>query len=52
MTTARAAGFDADIIMTTPDLLPLLDGLTAKIVEIEHFFDLEELHTKLTRALG
>ena len=52
MTTARAAGFDADIIMTTPDLLPLLDGLAAKIIEIEHFFDLEELQTKLTRALG
>ena len=52
ITTARAAGFDADIVMTTPDLLPLLDGLSAKIIEIEHFFDLEELQTKLSVALG
>ncbi|MFM5903836.1 MAG: PTS sugar transporter subunit IIB [Microbacteriaceae bacterium] len=51
MKTARSAGFDANIVMTTPDLVPLLDGLAAEIIEIEHFFDLEELQTKLAKAL-
>jgi PTS system ascorbate-specific IIB component len=51
MTTARAAGFDANIVMTTPDLVPLLHGLAAEIIEVEHFFDLEELQTKLTKSL-
>ena len=51
MTTARAAGFDANIVMTTPDLVPQLQGLAAEIIQVEHFFDLEELQTKLTKSL-
>jgi PTS system ascorbate-specific IIB component len=51
MTTARAAGFEANIVMTTPDLVDKLQGLPAEIIEVEHFFDLEELETKLTKSL-
>ena len=51
MTTARAAGFEANIVMTTPDLVDQLQGLPAEIIEVEHFFDLEELETKLTKSL-
>lgn len=51
MTTARSAGFDANIVMTTPDLVPMLGGLAAEIIEVQHFFDLEELETKLSKAL-
>ena len=51
MTTARSAGFEANIVMTTPDLVDKLQGLPAEIIEVEHFFDLEELETKLTKSL-
>ena len=51
MTTARSAGFEANIVMTTPDLVEKLQGLPAEIIEVEHFFDLEELQSKLTKAL-
>lgn len=51
MTTARAAGFEANIVMTTPDLVDKLQGLPAEIIEVEHFFDLEELETKLSKSL-
>lgn len=51
MSTARSAGFEANIVMTTPDLVEKLQGLPAEIIEVEHFFDLEELQTKLTKAL-
>ncbi len=51
MTTARSAGFEANIVMTTPDLVDKLQGLPAEIIEVEHFFDLEELQTKLTKSL-
>ena len=48
--TAREAR-DAQIILTTPDLVPSLTGLPAEIISIEHFFDLEEITTKLTKSL-
>jgi PTS system ascorbate-specific IIB component len=51
MSTARSAGFEANIVMTTPDLVDRLQGLPAEIIEVEHFFDLEELQTKLTKSL-
>ncbi len=51
MSTARSAGFEANIVMTTPDLVDKLQGLPAEIIEVEHSFDLEELQTKLTKSL-
>lgn len=43
---------DAQIILTTPDLVEKLQGLPAEVIAIEHFFDLEEITEKLSRSLG
>ena len=51
MATARGAAFDAQIVLTTPELVESLKGLDAEIIAIDHFFDLEELRTKLSKAL-
>ena len=51
MATARGAAFDAQIVLTTPELVESLRGLNAEIIAIDHFFDLEELNTKLSKAL-
>jgi PTS system ascorbate-specific IIB component len=51
MSTARKASFDAQIILTTPELVESLRGVNAEIISIDHFFDLEELNTKLSKAL-
>ena len=42
---------DAQIILTTPDLVESLAGLPAEIISIEHFFDLEEITGKLSKSL-
>ena len=51
LATAQARR-DAQIILTTPDLVDKLQGLPAEIIAIEHFFDLEEITQKLERSLG
>jgi ascorbate PTS system EIIB component len=51
MSTARKASFDAQIILTTPELVESLRGVNAEIIAIDHFFDLEELNAKLSKAL-
>lgn len=50
MKTARESQ-DAELILTTPDLAQLMTGLSAEIITIEHFFDLEELTRKLSSSL-
>ena len=50
MKTAREFQ-DAELILTTPDLAQLMTGLSAEIITIEHFFDLEELTRKLSASL-
>jgi PTS system ascorbate-specific IIB component len=42
---------DAQIILTTPDLVDQLQGLPSEVIAIEHFFDLEEITEKLSKAL-
>lgn len=42
---------DAQIIMTTPDLVGQLHGLPSEVIAIEHVFDLEEISEKLSKAL-
>ncbi|AOY56403.1 PTS sugar transporter subunit IIB [Candidatus Rhodoluna planktonica] len=42
---------DAQIVLTTPDLLPLLAGIKSEVISIDHFFDLEEITAKLSKAL-
>jgi PTS system ascorbate-specific IIB component len=49
--TVRKVSFDAQIILTTPDLVDQLQGLPAEIISIQHVFDLEELSIKLSKAL-
>ena len=49
--TVRKKSFDAQIILTTPDLVDQLQGLQAEIIPIHRVFDLEELSTKLSKAL-
>lgn len=49
--TVRKVSSDAQIILTTPDLVDQLQGLPAEIISIQHVFDLEELSTKLSKAL-
>ena len=51
VSTARGAAFDAQIILTTPELVESLSGVNAEIISIDHFCDLEELNTKLSKAL-
>ena len=43
---------DAQVILTTPDLVEQLQGLPAEVIAIEHFFDLEEITEKLSHSLG
>jgi len=50
MKTARESQ-DTELILTTPDLAQLMTGLSAEIITIEHFFDLEELTRKLSASL-
>ena len=48
--TARASR-DAQILLTTPDLVDRLQGLPSEVIAIEHFFDLEEITQKLSGSL-
>ena len=50
MKTARESQ-DAELILTTPDLAQMMTGLSAEIITIEHFFDLEEITKKLSASL-
>ena len=43
---------DAQVILTTADLVPKLTGSNAEVISIEHVFDLEELSEKLSAAFG
>jgi PTS system ascorbate-specific IIB component len=51
ITKAKRDGEGADIILTTPELVVLLEGMPGKIVPIEHVFDLIEIREKLSAAL-
>lgn len=43
---------DANIILTSPEFEPQLDGLPARLVVISNFFDLAEIETKLADPVG
>ena len=38
VSTARAASFDAQIVLTTPELVESLKGIPAEIIPIQHFW--------------
>ena len=48
--TARASR-DAQILLTTPDLVERLQGLPAEVIAIEGLFDLGEISDKLSASL-
>jgi len=49
---AKLDGPSADIILTTPELVYLLEKMPGKIVAIDHVFDLVEIREKLSAALS
>ena len=46
------AAADAQVILTSPELVDKIGKTFADIVVIENYFDLEELERKLDKALG
>lgn len=48
---ARKLGALANIVMTTEELVPLLDGLNAEIIAIRHVIDIAEITKALEKAL-
>jgi PTS system ascorbate-specific IIB component len=47
--TARASR-DAQILLTTPEIVDKLQGLPSEVIAIDHVFDLTELSEKLSKA--
>ncbi|MEY4000012.1 MAG: hypothetical protein RLZZ626_367 [Actinomycetota bacterium] len=43
---------DAQVILTTPDLVAKLEGTRSEVIAIEGIFDLNEIGEKLEKALG
>lgn len=48
---ARQIGSLANIIMTTEELMPILEGLNAEIIPIRHVIDQDEITKALEKAL-
>lgn len=46
------AAADAQVILTSPELVDRIGKTFADVVVIENYFDLEELERKLEKALG
>ncbi|WP_223694530.1 PTS sugar transporter subunit IIB [Leifsonia poae] len=47
-----AAAADAQVILTSPELVEAIGATNADIVVVENYFDLDELERKLDIALG
>ena len=52
LATLATAAADAQIILTSPELVDAIGPTNADIVVIENYFDLDELERKLDLALG
>jgi ascorbate PTS system EIIB component len=50
--SVAVAAADAQVILTSPELVDRIGKTFADIVVINNYFDLEELSEKLERALG
>ena len=48
---ARQLGVMANIVVTTEELVPLLEGLNAEIIAIRHVIDIAEITKALEKAL-
>ena len=47
-----SAAADAQIILTSPELLDRIGPTNADVIVVQNYFDLEELEQKLDEALG
>ncbi len=48
---ARELGSTANIVMTTEELVPLLEGINAEIIPIRHIIDINVINEALEKAL-
>lgn len=48
----RAAAADAQVILTSSELVPHIGQTNADVIVIDNYFDLDELTEKLQAALG
>ena len=48
---ARSLGAEANIVMTTEELVPILQGINAEIIPIRHVIDQDEIQRALEKAL-
>ena len=48
---ARGAAQTAEIVLTSEELAPEIGDVPAEVIVIENFFDLEEIHKKLSAAV-
>lgn len=52
ISTARGAGVDADIILTSSELAQQLGNVKGKIITIKNYVDVNEMTEKLQQALA
>jgi PTS system ascorbate-specific IIB component len=50
--SVKLAAADAQVILTSSELLPSIGKTNADVIVIDNFFDLDELTAKLETALG
>jgi len=48
---ARGAAQTAEIVLTSQELAPEIGDVPAEVIVIENFFDLDEIHRKLSAAV-
>ena len=48
---AKEIGALANIVMTTEELVPILQGINAEIIPIRHVIDMDEIKKALEKAL-
>ncbi|MDV2979785.1 MULTISPECIES: PTS sugar transporter subunit IIB [Pseudarthrobacter] len=48
---ARGAAQTADVVLTSEELAPEIGDVPAEVIVIENFFDLDEIHKKLSAAV-
>ncbi|HEV7183413.1 MAG TPA: PTS sugar transporter subunit IIB [Leifsonia sp.] len=52
LANVAAASADAQVILTSPELVDRIGPTNADIVVVENYFDLDEIERKLDEALG
>ncbi|HEY8281429.1 MAG TPA: PTS sugar transporter subunit IIB [Leifsonia sp.] len=52
LATVATAASDAQVILTSPELVGRIGDTNADVIVVNNYFDLEELEQKLDEALG